>query len=29
MTAFLSNSDIYESDICALVPQVRERLFTF
>jgi len=26
MTTFLSNRDIYESVICGIVPQVRERL---
>ena len=26
MTAFLSNRDIYESVICGMVPQERERL---
>ena len=27
MTTFLSNRDIYESVICGIVPQVRERLW--
>ena len=27
MTAFLSNRDIYESVVCGIVPQVRERLW--
>ena len=27
MTAFLSNRDIYESIICGIVPQARERLW--